>query len=87
MKTTCSVTTRNNITDRFTSKRFDSESYEKAVLQFDLSGLFLKEFISGTQAERETNICRAGIRKCCIGEYKQAGGFIWKYEEDYESSI
>lgn len=64
-----------------------SYSHERAVLQFNLKGELLKEFISGTQAEKETNICRAGIRRCCIGKYRQSGGYIWKYKEDYESDL
>lgn len=65
----------------------NSYSCEKPVLQFSLDGKFIKEFASATEAERQTKICRAGIRMCCIGKYKQAKGFIWRYKKDYESDL
>lgn len=64
-----------------------SYSYEKAVLQFSLDGKFINEFVSATEAGRVTGISRGGIQRCCVGRYKQAMGFIWKYKESYESNI
>lgn len=64
-----------------------SKNAERAVLMMDKNNNVLREFRSGYEAQRHTNISRVGIRKCCIGEYRQAGGYIWKYKEDYESNI
>lgn len=61
-----------------------SYSHEKAVLQFSLNGIFVNEFASATEAERITGISRGGIQRCCVGKYKQAMGFVWKYKESYE---
>lgn len=54
---------------------------EKAILQFSMSGEFIQRWASATDAERKLGISRVGIRKCCIGEYKQARGYIWVYEK------
>lgn len=84
---------RNNIISEIIRKakqtKMINQSYscEKPIIQFSLDGDFIKEYISATEAERVTGISRAGIRRCCIGKYKQARGYKWKYKEDYESNI
>lgn len=57
-----------------------SHKTKKPVLQYDLHGNFIREFISARYVEREYRINHANIRKCCLGRYKQANGFIWKYK-------
>ena len=47
------------------------------VNQYDLRGNFIKTFNSITEAQKNcktTNICR-----CLKGEFKQTGGYVWKY--------
>nr|DAQ59816.1 MAG TPA: homing endonuclease [Caudoviricetes sp.] len=64
----------------------------KQVTQFDLSGNFIRTYISVHEAEKETGISSSSIRKCCKGGYihskykkwyrlTHAGGYIWKYKE------
>lgn len=53
----------------------------KQVVQFDKNGEYVAEFISLHEAYNVTKICRDSISKCCIGEFKHAGGYIWKYKE------
>ncbi len=50
------------------------------VLQYDLEGNFIKEYISQSQASRETNIHQSCIGACCNGKIKTSGGFIWKFK-------
>ena len=50
----------------------------KGVIQYDLEGNKLNEYISLGDAFRATNAY--GIVKCCNGEYKQSGGYIWKWK-------
>jgi group I intron endonuclease len=50
------------------------------VLQFTKQGVFVAEYFSINDAERCTNISKASICKCCKGELKSAGKFIWKYK-------
>jgi hypothetical protein len=50
----------------------------KAIIQCDLKGNFIKEYESQNQASRETNISQGDISLCCRGKQKSAGGFTWK---------
>lgn len=49
----------------------------KPVLQYDLDGNFIKEYLSIAEAQRHgyNSICR-----CCKGITKTANGYIWKYK-------
>ena len=55
----------------------------KQVMQFDKEGNLINEFISIHEAYNVTKISRDTISKCCKGKYKQAGGYIWKFKEDF----
>ena len=55
----------------------------KTVVQIDFNGFFVREFISIHEAYNVTKISRDTISKCCKGKYKQAGGYIWKFKEDF----
>lgn len=50
------------------------------VLQYNLNGEFIKEWDSAANVEREMNISRANISKCCKGQKKSSHGYIWKYK-------
>lgn len=43
-----------------------------------------KEYDSVSRASRELNINESGIRNCCYGKSKTAGGYCWLYYEDYK---
>ena len=60
--------------ERCTKKR------SKAVLQFTLDNILVKEFPSINQAARETGFSQGNIVNCCKGKYKQAYGYKWKYK-------
>lgn len=52
----------------------------KSVIQYDVkTGEKIKEYKSMREAERQTGVFHTTISKCCKLEFKQAGGFIWKY--------
>lgn len=51
----------------------------KPVAQFDLSGNFVREWCSATEAMRTLGINNSNISKCCINGKGTAGGFIWKF--------
>jgi hypothetical protein len=59
-----------------------SLSAEKPVNQFTWGGEFVERYISATEAGRRTNAQPHVISKCCRGLCKQAGGFVWLYDED-----
>ena len=52
----------------------------KAILQFDKQGNFIKEFESITQASKETNTNLGNIQQVCAGKRKTANKYIWKYK-------
>lgn len=52
--------------------------YGKPIYQFDLSGNFLKEYPSITEAEQQTGISKSNIRRVLKNERNSAGGFVWK---------
>ena len=51
----------------------------KAVVQYDLKGNKVGEFISLIQAQRETGNNRSSIIRVCKNKQKTAGGYIWEY--------
>lgn len=52
------------------------------VLQYDLSGNFIKEYYSMSEASRQTGIQRQDIGQSIIGKKcKTAGGYIWKLKD------
>ncbi len=51
----------------------------KAVLQYDMNGIFIKEHIPSTFAKLETGASNIGA--VCKGNLKSSGGFIWKYKK------
>jgi hypothetical protein len=52
----------------------------KIVLQFDLKGNFIKEWISINEASRKLNIDGSSISKCCLNKRISAYGFKWKFK-------
>lgn len=62
-------------------KNNNRKGSKKAVIMFDLSGNFLQEFESASQASKELNIFQQNISNCCNGKCKTCGGFIWRYKE------
>ena len=53
----------------------------KAVNQFTVDGIFIAQYPTVREAERQTGINNSWISGCCRGKYgyKTAGGYIWKY--------
>lgn len=64
-----------------------SKTRGKKVVQLDKDGNFIAEHLSASKASRDLCICRAGIQECCKpfrkGQGHSAGGFIWKFSEEY----
>ena len=52
----------------------------KIVAQYDIATQTeIKRYTSIAEAEKETNIIRTNIEKCCKGTNKTAGGYIFKF--------
>lgn len=74
-------------------KMWESEEYAEAhrgannhraqsVKQYDLSGNFINEFDTLTQASIETGVNISKICAVCKGRRKTAGGYRWEYTND-----
>lgn len=53
----------------------------KKIVQYDLKMNKIKEFFSQVEASKELKISNVNISKCCRGNAKTAGGFIFKFSE------
>lgn len=53
----------------------------KKIYQFSLDGDFIKEWENIYEILSEIKIQKSSIYRCCEGLYKQAGGYVWKYEK------
>jgi hypothetical protein len=56
------------------------EKLQKPILQYDLNGNFIKEWISQTEASQVLNINQPSISNCLKNRSKTAGRYIWKYK-------
>lgn len=57
-----------------------NEKLKKKIIQYDSKGNKINEFISLTEASKQTGINLQAISLCALGKSKSSGGFIWKYE-------
>lgn len=55
----------------------------KAVVQLELNGKFVKEWNSIKEAANKLRISAGNISSCLKGRYSQTGGFKWVYSKDY----
>ena len=51
----------------------------KSVIQLNLIGDKLEEYISVSDASEKTGISKTCISRCCRGEREKSGGFLWRY--------
>ncbi len=54
------------------------KKYNKKVIQYDLNGNIINIFQEASKATHIINY--DSIINCCIGKYKTAGGFVWRFE-------
>lgn len=59
----------------------------RQIKQYDLNEKFIKIFNSISDAAKTLGISRSAVGNCCSGRTKSAGGYIWKYVEEYEEAI
>jgi hypothetical protein len=53
----------------------------KPVIQLDMNGKFIKEWISATEAAKSLGVNKSNICTCCRGRISYAYGYKWKYKE------
>lgn len=55
------------------------DNRKRKVLQYRMSGEIIATYISASEASRKTGISKTCITRCCRGERKNSGGYIWEY--------
>lgn len=73
---------KNNVYSDLLRKKL-SESHGKSVIQLDENKQIIAIFRSISEASRITKIANSNISGVCKGKKKTAGGFNWKYAENY----
>jgi hypothetical protein len=53
---------------------------KKPILQYDMYGVFIKEWQSSMDAGIDLNIKIPNIVACLKGRQVSSGGYIWKYK-------
>ena len=53
----------------------------RTVLQFDMNGNFIKEWVGAGEISRVLHISQSAITRCCNGQRNYAYGYKWKYKE------
>lgn len=54
----------------------------RPVLQL-YNGYVIEEFYSTQKASKETGVPQANIYKVCVGERRTAGGYEWRFKDEY----
>ena len=73
----CTSKYNNNYGTR--NQRMFNNMPKYCVVKYDLNGNYIAEYLSIKIAARENNISDSNIIKCCKGQRKTAGRYIWKY--------
>ena len=60
---------------------YKKQTKAKAVFQYELSGEFIKEWKSASEAAMFYHIDRRLINACCNGQQKSAGNYQWSYNQ------
>lgn len=61
------------------TKSFFRNKYSKSISQYTLDGVFVCSYKSAKDAGKQNNWCDKNIGSCARGNYKQAYGFVWRY--------
>ena len=67
---------KNKLSEAMTGKH---NRPKKPILQFSKDGEFIAEYSSIIEASRQTGCNSGNICSCCMGKYKSAGGYLWRY--------
>ncbi len=60
-------------------KRAIGDKNSKAVAQYDLNGIFIREFKSAAEAARTLGINKSNVSQVCLGYRKTCFKSIWKF--------
>ena len=66
--------------ERIAETHLNRKDLSKPIRQFTKDGVFIKEYPSTKEVERQTGFYHNAISQCCKGRHKQAYGYIWRYK-------
>ena len=64
-------------------RKSSSANRGRAILQLDDDGAIIKEYNSVNNASMAVGVSQKSIRDAAKGVQKHAGGFVWKYKDEY----
>ena len=76
------VTESENMYHSYTLERKKGCNKRK-ILQFDYNGIILNEYNSIFEASLKTGVSKGNISTVCKGLRNHAGGFIWRYKNEF----
>lgn len=62
--------------------KFDKNKNSKSVAQFFVENGYkyhIATYCNAKTAATINNLCAKSISSCCLGKYKSAGGYVWRY--------
>lgn len=68
--------------DEYCRKLSNASTKKKRVAQYTKDGVFIRYWDGVNVASKGLNIPHPNISACCRGEYRQAGGYIFRYADD-----
>ena len=71
-----------NATEKELMENIMIQPHRRTIIQCDMEGNEIKEFLSLRQIQRELGFFRANISPCLKGKQKHAYNFLWKYKDD-----
>lgn len=66
--------------ERCCEKQLNRKDHSRPVKQFKKDGVFIKEYPSMMEVERQNGFFCSAISSCCKGKRKSAYGYIWRYK-------
>lgn len=63
-------------------ERYGASPRAKRVNQYDMNGNLIRQWDCIIRIYEECGYSDGYISQCCKGKYKQAYGYVWKYEEE-----
>lgn len=77
------VTHKENMNNPITLNKI-GKHLRKSILQFSVDGNFIKTWESIMDVQREYDIDKSAIIRCCKNKQNTSCGYIWQYLDDYE---
>lgn len=69
-----------NKVERINNSKVSKLQANNKLCQYTKDNTFIKSWNTMSEASRELKIPVSSISLCCKGNYKTAGGFVWKIE-------